>query len=86
MSSNPTMLNYIGESIKIENCEPLSAIKTLNGKILFCETLENGTEVLYAFSNKIPKSVKLNNQEVNIQVAHNNSYSIIGWPLILGSF
>ena len=86
MSTNVLTENVIGESVKIENFEPISGLKTLKAKIVKTEYLENGTTVIYAYTNLINDSVKIENKKVNIQVAHKDEYSIIGWPLILGSF
>ena len=80
-SSNP-----IGESMVIENYEPISAIEKLNANILKTEHLDNGATVIYAYSNKIGTSVDLNDKKVNLQLACYEDYCIIGWPLILGSF
>ena len=76
----------IGESITTTNIELSSAIKTLKAKVIKTEYLENGTTVIYAFSPLIYKSVTINNQKVNLQIATNNNKTTIGWPLILGSF
>lgn len=76
----------IGESLKIENFEPSSALDVLNAKVVKTEYLDNGTVIIYAYSNHITNSVEVENQKVNLQIAHNDEYSVIGWPLILGSF
>ncbi len=76
----------IGESMTIYNFEPVAAIEKLNAKIVFSEYLDNGASVIYAFSDNISRSVMVNNKRVNIQIAYYDDYSIIGWPLILGSF
>ena len=78
--------DIIGESMVIKNFEPISAIKTLNAKIIKTEVLENGAVVIYAFSSLINKNVTLENEKVNLQIAHYANYSVIGSPLILGSF
>ena len=86
MSNNKVKENVIGESVKINNFEPVSALKVLNAKIIKTEQLENGTTVIYAFTDKISQNVIIDNKQVNLQIAHNDNYSIVGWPLILGSF
>lgn len=86
MYSTPYVDNVIGESIRIENLEPVSALKTLHAKIVKTEYLDNGTTVIYAYTNKINDKVSIDDKYVNLQIAHNENYSIIGWPLILGSF
>lgn len=76
----------VGESVKIKNFEPVAALKKLNARVIKTEYIENGTVVIYAYSNLINKNIKVNNQNVNLQIAHNDYYTIIGWPQILGSF
>ena len=85
--STPNKTNCrIGESIKIENLEIESALKALKAKVVNTEYLENGTTVIYAYSSLIKESVTLNNNKVNVQLATSKNTSIIGWPLIIGSF
>ena len=50
------------------------------------EQLETGATIIYAYTDKIKKNVTIENQKVNIQIAIYPNYSIIGWPLILGSY
>lgn len=76
----------IGESMTINNFEPSSALQKLKAIVVKTEYLENGATVIYAYSPLINKNVKLNNRKVNLQIAHYEQYSVIGWPLILGSF
>lgn len=76
----------IGESIKIDNLEIGAALKTLNAKLIKTEHLESGAVVIYAYSPKILTSVRVGSNKVNLQIANYDEYSIIGWPLILGSF
>ena len=70
----------------IENFEPIAAIEELNAKILFTEFLGIGASVIYAYTDQIGRYVNVNGEKVNIQIAQYNDYSVIGWPLILGSF
>lgn len=76
----------IGESIKVENLEVGAVLKSLNAKVIKTEYLESGAVVIYAYSPKISKSVMVNSNKVNLQIANYDEYSIVGWPLILGSF
>ena len=78
--------DIVGESMIIENFEPISAIEELNGKIIFTEFLDTGASVIYAYTDQIGRYVNVNGEKVNIQIAQYNDYSVIGWPLILGSF
>ena len=76
----------LGESMVIKNFEPISAIKTLNAKIVKTEVLKNGAVVIYAYTSLISNNVKIENELVNLQIAYYENHSVIGWPLILGSF
>lgn len=76
----------IGESLTIKNLEVGAALKTLNARVIYSENLASGAMVIYAYSPKIHKNVKFNNKKVNLQIAVYNDYSVVGWPLILGSF
>ena len=78
--------NVVGESIKISNFEPISAMKALNAKLIKTETLSNGTIVMYAYTHLIDDTVSVENKKVNLQIACAEDYCIVGWPLILGSF
>ena len=40
----------------------------------------------YGYNNKLTKSVKIDNKNINIQVAFNNNKIVIGSPVILGSY
>lgn len=86
MTSTPAKTHCVGESVKVNNLEPISAIKTLKAKIVKTEILQNGAVIFYCYSPNIKSSVKVFNKKVNIQLAYYEDYSIIGWPLILSSF
>lgn len=75
-----------GESIKVENFEPSQAIRVLNAKVVETEYLDNGMVVIYAYTPLIQKRVKLGHKNVNLQIAHSDDFTIVGWPLILGGF
>ena len=87
-----TLLDYfsgeyvIGESMTITNFEPMSALKTLQAQLVKTETLPTGAQVFYAYSNKINSYVSVGGKKVNVQIAYYDDHSVIGWPLILGSF
>ena len=76
----------IGESMKIYNFEPVAGLQSLDAIIIFSEHLDTGASVIYAFTDKIKQYIEIDGKQVNIQLAHYEEYSIIGWPLILGSF
>ncbi len=76
----------IGESMVINNFDPSDAIKKLKAVVVKTEYLENGATVIYAYSPLINKNVQINSRKVNLQIAYYEHYSVIGWPLILGSF
>lgn len=77
----------IGESIYFDNLEVGQAIETLNAEIKFVEYLEDeGLTVIYCYSDKIKDSVYAKNEKINLQIASCDNYTVIGWPMILGSF
>lgn len=84
--SNTQTKNCIGESIEINNLEIASALKTLKATVNKTEYLEDGTTVIYAYSPLIKRNIFANSNKTNLQIATKNNTTIIGWPLILGSF
>lgn len=78
--------NKIGESVKTNNTELVSFLKDLDADIIKTESLDCGAVVISAYSPKIDKTIEIDNQKVNLQIASYDDYSIIGWPVILGSF
>ena len=82
----PEKSSVIGESMTITNFEPMAALKTLQAKLIKTENLPTGTQVFYAYTDKINSYVSVDGKKVNIQIAYYEDYSVIGWPLILGSF
>ena len=85
-TSNYDKSDIIGESMWIDNFEPISAINELKAEIVDSEYLENGVYIIYAYTDLIGKTVTRDNKRVNIQIACYDDHSVIGWPLILGSF
>jgi len=76
----------IGESITVKNFEPSAALKELKADVVKTEYLNSGATVIYAYSKLIPQNVEIENEKVNLQIAYYETHSVIGWPLILGSF
>ena len=79
--------DIIGESIYFNNLEVGDAIKKLKAKIKFTEYIdEQNLTIIYAYTNLISKNEIVNNIKINLQISVCDEYSIIGWPLIYGSF
>lgn len=76
----------VGESMIIKNFEVANALSVLNAKVIKTECLEDGTNVVYAYTNLINEKVDVGGKRVNLQIASKDDYCVIGWPLILGSF
>jgi hypothetical protein len=86
-SKGATKEDIIGESLYFENLEIDSALNKLKAKIKFTEYIDDqNLTIIYAYSNLIPSSKTLNNTKVNLQISTCNEYSVIGWPIIYGSF
>ena len=86
VNSKPVDDHIIGESMTIENLEVGAALQSLNARVVKTEYLEDGTVVIYAYSSLINDEVNVFGKQVNLQIATKNERTIIGWPLILGSF
>ena len=79
--------DIIGESLYFDNLEISSAINTLKAKVKLTEYIdEQNLTIIYAYSNLIPSYETINNVKVNLQISTCNEYSVIGWPVIYGSF
>lgn len=90
MTANYDKVNkkdIVGESLCFNDLEIGSAINTLKAKIKFTEYIENqNLTIIYAYSSLISTYKKINNVKVNLQISTCTEYSIIGWPVIYGSF
>ncbi|MBE7076380.1 MAG: hypothetical protein E7374_00615 [Clostridiales bacterium] len=75
----------LGESMEV-NVTPDNIIDTLKVRVVKNEYLENGTTIIYGFSNLINKNVKVDNKRVNVQIAITESKTVVGWPVIMGSY
>lgn len=79
--------NLLGESMYFDNLEVGSALKTLKAHVKFTEYLkQERLTIIYAYSPLIIKNRIVNNKKVNLQISISNEYTIIGWPVIFGSF
>ena len=86
MNSKPTTKDVIGESIRVKNLEVDSVLKELRARVVKTECLEDSTVVIYLFTALINDSVSVFGKNVNLQIAIKEDYSVVGWPLILGSY
>ncbi len=78
--------NIIGESIKTSDTELVSLLNKLEAEIVKTENLDCGAVVISAYSPKIDEKIEIDGKNVNLQIASYTDYSIIGWPMIMGSF
>lgn len=79
--------DIIGECLYFENLEVGSAIKTLKAKVRFTEYIDSQKlTIIYAYSSLIPTYKTINNNKINLQISSCSEYSVIGWPVIYGSF
>ena len=86
MNETKTSKDVVGESLVIYDLELESALNTLKATVVKTEYLDDGTVVVYAYTNLINKTEKVGGKRVNLQIAHKNQRFVVGWPLILGSF
>lgn len=86
-SSSGADKNILGESLYFENLEVGSALTKLKARVKFTEYVKNqNLTIIYAYTNLIPKYEMINNVKINLQISTSEQYSVIGWPLIYGSF
>ena len=79
--------DIVGESLYFNNLEVGSAIQNLKAKVKFTEFLDDqNLTLIYAYTTLIPKYEMVNNVKINLQISTCDEYSVIGWPLIYGSF
>ena len=79
--------DIVGESLYFNNLEVGSALQKLKAKVKFTEYIdEQNLTLIYAYTSLIPKYEMVNNVKINLQISTCDEYSVIGWPLIYGSF
>lgn len=77
----------IGESIYLDTIEIDSALNNLNATIKFAEYIaDKDLTILYCNSPLINKTIVVKAETINLQIALTDEYTVIGWPMILGSF
>lgn len=87
MSLTKPNAKIIGESMYFNNLEVISAIKTLKASVKFTEYLsEQNLTLIYCYTSLIPTYKYVKSNKINLQISTCEEYSIIGWPLIYGSF
>ncbi len=80
-----TRFNKTGESIVIYNDDIEDIIKQLQARTVFTETINDGVSI-YAYSEKLKNKITLNGENVNVQIFIKNNKTVIGTPIIFGSF
>ena len=86
INSEKSSGDILGESMTIKDLEVGDALSKLNARVVKTEYLEDGTIVIYAYSSLIKEKVEVFGEYVNLQIATRKDVSIVGWPLILGSY
>jgi len=86
MNVHPVDSEVVGESMVILNFEIGSALDKLNANVVKTEYLLDGTTIIYAHTNLIKEKVEIEGKKVNLQIATKEDRSVIGWPLIIGSY
>jgi len=73
----PLFKKIDGESIILENCSMQRVYKILNYKKV-------GSH--YGYSNRGRAFIKDGNTKINLQVVQRGDVTVVGWPVILGSY
>ncbi len=76
--------NICGESAEFEEFDREEYLESVGGKILFCETA--GDSVNYYCSARLPYSVRLKGQTVNLQICVRDGGVKLGTPIIFGGY
>ena len=82
-------LNLEIDGISFEtNLSPEEIFKKLNIRIQSQQQLqlENPIEIYYCYIEGVNRSVFIENKKVNLQIAYDGEKTILGLPLILGSY
>jgi hypothetical protein len=75
-----------GESIEIDEKMPANEIlKKFNAKLVFSEKTENGVSY-YAYSSELKYQTELVGKPINLHIHCENDRTVIGTPIIFGSF
>ncbi len=78
--------NKKGESCKTtKKVCPLQIIQDFNATVVLTECVKNGTSY-YAYSPLIPYKEAIGGMVVNLHIFVANDYTVLGCPLIYGSF
>ncbi len=77
--------NVSSQCVVINNKSLNYAIKKLNLKVLKKSSVAGLIEVV-GYTKKLPESVMVKGEKINIQIAVKNNKLIIGYPLILQGF
>lgn len=71
-----------GESLRIEGREPVRPIlKKFNAR-----PIADTNYGIFAYTPRHSKYIYEGGRKINLQIVRNNEYTIIGWPVILGSY
>lgn len=79
-----TLKNVCGESATYSSLDLNSFLASVDGEILFTETLSDS--VNYYCKASLPYSVELNGQEINLHVCVKESGVTVGSPIIFGGY
>lgn len=73
-----------GESAEYDDFDLDSFLRSVQGKVLFCERAEN--TVNYYCSAKLPYSVYIKGYTVNLQICLRENGAKVGTPIIFGGY
>ena len=79
-----TLRDVCGESAEYSGKDVEQILKEVNGKILFCENLEDSQN--YYCSADLPYSITLYGKEVNLHICVKKEGVKVGTPIIFGGY
>ena len=86
-SSDVVSLNNANATNLKTSLTPKEIIKKLGAKVISKQRLENeNLEIFYCFVENVSNFVVENGKKINLQIANNGEFSIVGFPLILTGY
>lgn len=79
-----SLKNVCGESTDYRNFDLESFLKSVDGKVVFEEKFSDG--VNYYCTAKLPYSVEINNQKINLHVSVRGDTARVASPIIFGGY
>jgi len=80
--------SIVGESISFfaNRKKAISFISIYKAKLVKTEQIQDNIYIMYAYTNKFPYCILLDNKKINLQIVYSNGVVTLGTPVILGDY